>query len=75
MIPLTRLDGTAIILNADHIERIEQTPDTLVALANGETLIVQESPDEIVARVVAYKRDIHHGDPARRWRVAGGAGS
>jgi flagellar protein FlbD len=75
MIAVTRLDGTPIVLNADHIERVEQTPDTLVALTNGETLIVQETPDEIVDRVLAYKRHIHQGDPARRLRVAGGAGS
>lgn len=75
MIAVTRLDGSAIILNADHIERVEPTPDTLIALTNGETLIVQETLDEVVARVLAYKRDIHHGDPAGRLRLAGGGGS
>ncbi|MGE3276397.1 MAG: flagellar FlbD family protein [Vicinamibacterales bacterium] len=73
MIAVTRLDGSTLILNAEQIERIEQTPDTLIALVNGETLLVQESPDAVVERVVDYKRQIHHGHPAAHLRLAGGA--
>lgn len=74
MIAVTRLDGSAIVLNADQIERIERTPDTLIALVNGETLLVQESPEDLVDRVVGYKRLIHH-DSARHLSLARGARS
>ena len=56
MITITHLDGSAAIVNLDLIERIERTPDTLIVFANGHTLIVRESPEELVERAVAYKR-------------------
>ncbi|MEW6320984.1 MAG: flagellar FlbD family protein [Acidobacteriota bacterium] len=59
MIPVTRLDGTELLVNAELVERIEQTPDTLITLINGESLIVREAPDELMRRIVAYKQQIH----------------
>lgn len=56
MINVTRLDGTELVVNAELIELVEATPDTHLSLVDGRTLIVQESPDEVVARVVAYRR-------------------
>ena len=58
MIAVTRLDGTEIVVNVDLIEHIEPTPDTLVSLVNGEKLLVRETPDELVARVIRFKRAI-----------------
>jgi flagellar protein FlbD len=58
MIAVTRLDGSALVVNADLVEWIEQTPDTVIALVNGEKLLVRERPDELVRRVVEYKRAI-----------------
>ncbi|HET9729620.1 MAG TPA: flagellar FlbD family protein [Acidimicrobiia bacterium] len=51
MIHVTRLNGPAFALNPDLIERIEATPDTVIHLVDGGTYVVQESVDEIVARV------------------------
>jgi flagellar protein FlbD len=56
MIPVTRLDGTAVIINADQIAWIECHPDTVISLMNGEKLIVRERPDTVVDRVRAFKR-------------------
>lgn len=56
MINVTRLDGTELVVNAELIELVEATPDTHLSLMDGRTLIVQESPAEVVARVVAYRR-------------------
>lgn len=56
MINLTRLDGAELVVNAELIELVEATPDTHLTLVDGRTLIVQESPAEVVARVVAYRR-------------------
>ena len=51
MITVTRLNGPSFSLNADHIERIEATPDTVIHLTNGSDFIVRESPEEVVARI------------------------
>lgn len=61
MISVTRLDGVSMLLNADVIEWVEQTPDTLIGLVNGERVMVRESPEELVRRVVDFKRSVLSG--------------
>ncbi len=51
MINVTRLNGPAFVLNPDHIERIEATPDTVIHLVDGTNYVVVETVDEIVARI------------------------
>jgi len=58
MISVTRLDGQTMFLNNDLIESIEPTPDTLITMSNGEKLYVRETPDDVIDRVVAFKRRI-----------------
>ena len=57
MIRVTRFDGTPIILNADWIQSVENTPDTLITLTSGFKLIVKESTDEVVSRFKKYKQE------------------
>jgi flagellar protein FlbD len=71
VIAITRLDGAAMWLNIDLIESIEATPDTLVSMVNGDKLFVRESPAELVARVLSFKRAIFDSDGGRVPRVAG----
>jgi flagellar protein FlbD len=47
-----------MILNADLIEHIETTPDTVVSLTNGQKFVVLESADEIVSKVIQFRREI-----------------
>jgi|WetSurMetagenome_2_1015567.scaffolds.fasta_scaffold28410_2 flagellar protein FlbD len=65
MIPVTRLDGVSILLNDEVVQWIEQTPDTLLGLLNGERVLVRESPEELLRRIVAFKRSVMTG-PALR---------
>jgi flagellar protein FlbD len=58
MIRLTRINHLPIILNSDLIEHIEVTPDTVVTLTNGQKYLVLESPDDVVDRVVDFRRRI-----------------
>jgi flagellar protein FlbD len=58
MIYVTRLNHTSVVLNADLIESIETTPDTVISLTTGQKLMVRETAEEIVARVVQYRRSI-----------------
>lgn len=61
MIQLTKFNSDSrkkgeFILNAEIIQTIEETPDTVITLVNGEKLIVEEPMDEIVRRVMKYRR-------------------
>lgn len=58
MIHLTRINHADLIVNADLIEHIEVTPDTVVSLTSGQKFMVLESADEVVRRVVEYRRSI-----------------
>ena len=58
MIEVTHLDGSSGVVNTDLIERIERTPDTLIVMANGNQLIVKETPEELVERTRIFKRGL-----------------
>ncbi|QBR92378.1 flagellar FlbD family protein [Nocardioides euryhalodurans] len=58
MILLTRLSGTAFVLNADLIERLDSTPDTVVTLVDGTKYVVAESMNEIADLVRTYRGEI-----------------
>ena len=56
MIALTRLNGSRFVINAEMIRTIEERPDTTIVLMNGDTFIVRERLDEVVAKAVEYGR-------------------
>lgn len=58
MISLTRLSGTTFLLNADLVERVDCTPDTVVTLVDGTKYLVSESLDEVLTAVVDYRAAI-----------------
>ncbi|ABQ28221.1 flagellar FlbD family protein [Geotalea uraniireducens] len=58
MIRLTRLDGSELFINPDLIETIEETPDTHIALLNGNRYLVLEPTRIIIDRIVAFKAKI-----------------
>jgi flagellar protein FlbD len=60
MIKLMRLDGSEICLNPDHIEVIEETPDTHITLTNGNRYLVLESALAITEKIIAFKARIMH---------------
>ena len=61
MIYLTRLDGSELVVNADLIETVEHTADTLVTLTDSKKLIVSTPVDEVISRVIAYRQRIARG--------------
>jgi len=61
MIHLTRLSRISLVLNAELIESIEVTTDTVISLTTGQKLVVLESAEEVVKRVVEYRRAIYRG--------------
>ncbi len=60
MIKVTRLNGKELVINADLIETVEATPDTIITLTTNSKYMVKETPEEIVDKVVEYKRRISH---------------
>jgi flagellar protein FlbD len=58
VIELTRLSGERFFLNADLIETVEETPDTVIRLTTGRTVLVEESAAEVRERVKAWQRAI-----------------
>lgn len=55
MIPLTRLNGTPLMVNSDLIKTAEASPDTMLTLITGEKLIVREDCAEVEKRILAYR--------------------
>lgn len=58
MIYLTRLSGQSFLLNAEMIQQVEATPDTIVTLNTGQKIMVQEPVDAVLDAVIKYKRTI-----------------
>jgi flagellar protein FlbD len=56
MIQLTRLNTHPLTVNSDLIKFIEQSPDTLITLVNGEKIVVRESVQEVLERIVEFRR-------------------
>ena len=55
MIQLTRLNSQAFALNTDLIERIEETPDTVLTLIDGTRYIVREPVEDVIDRVISFR--------------------
>lgn len=55
---MTRLNGTTFVINSDLIETVEETPDTVVVLTVGTKYVVQESKEEVIDKVVEFRRRI-----------------
>jgi len=66
MIQLTRLNNSALVVNSDLIKFVEQAPDTVITLLNGEKILVRESAEEVMARVVRFRQRVLGTD----WGVA-----
>ncbi len=64
MIQVTRINHVRFFLNPDLIEFIDTTPDTVITTVKGTKMIVAESPEEVVERIVDYRRRIGAGPQA-----------
>ena len=63
MIHLTRLNQVPLVVNADLIEHIEMTPDTVIFLTTGQKILVRESADEIIEKVIRFRHSLLQGAP------------
>lgn len=58
MIKVTRLNNNVFVLNCEWIETVEATPDTVITLTNGKKYVVAETVEDVVEKVIEYKRKI-----------------
>ncbi len=56
MISVTRFNGTKIYLNAELIQSVEGTPDTVITLTNEVKIIVKEPPQDVIEKIISYQR-------------------
>jgi flagellar protein FlbD len=56
MIWLTRLNNRPLVVNSELIKFIENAPDTVITLVSGEKIVVLETAEEVMSRVVDYRR-------------------
>ncbi len=59
MIELTSLNGKPFVLNDNLIETIECIPETKIMLTTGKFMLVAEDKDEVIKRIIAFRRQIH----------------
>ena len=58
MIRVTRLSDVKFILNAELVQEVEATPDTIITLTCGKKVMVKETVDEVMNAVLEYRRSI-----------------
>jgi uncharacterized protein YlzI (FlbEa/FlbD family) len=61
MIQLTRLNNHPLTVNSDLIKFIEQAPDTVITLMNGEKIVVRENAQDVLERVIQFRRSVLQG--------------
>lgn len=62
VICITRLNGSQVYVNAEHIQALEAMPDTHIQLTNGQSYIAREPVPELVERIIAYQRRVRGTD-------------
>ncbi|MHC4507042.1 MAG: flagellar FlbD family protein [Planctomycetota bacterium] len=58
MIRVTHLNGKPFVVNAELVKFIEETPDTVLSMRDGDRIVVRESASEVVSRAVEYGRSV-----------------
>ncbi len=58
MIKVIRMNGSELVINAELIEFIEATPDTVLTLSTGKKLVLRDSVQEVIDKVMEYRRSI-----------------
>lgn len=58
MIRLTRLNNRSLVVNSELIKFIENAPDTVITLVTGEKIVVLETAEEVMNRILQYRREL-----------------
>ena len=64
VIQLTRLNNTSLAVNSDLVKFVETAPDTVITLITGEKVLVRESTEEVIRRIIDFRRAVLAGLPS-----------
>lgn len=51
-------DNEELVVNVDQIEFVEGHLDTVLSMVNGRKIIIKESKEEVIKKVVEFRRSI-----------------
>lgn len=74
MIIVSRLNGERFGVNAEHIERVEETPDTVLTLVDGKKYLIRESLEDVIDKVVDFRARVLRSSYAPASHADGDAG-
>lgn len=69
MIQLRRLNGMSFTLNAELIEQVDSTPDTVITLITGNNIVVLESASEVTEKVISYRNKVQKNRKDQKVKV------
>lgn len=58
MIEVMRLDGKRYWINPHQIESIETNPDVTLCMLSGKHVVVRNTPEDIIQKIIDYRRRI-----------------
>lgn len=58
MIEVVRLDGKVYWINPHQIERIEENPDVTLVMLSGDKLVIKNTPQDIITKIINYRKQI-----------------
>ena len=67
VILVKRLNGTEFFLNAELIEQVESTPDTVITLTTGNNIVVLENRQTVIERILEYRRQLLAKKDDKKW--------
>lgn len=60
MILVKKINQQKIVVNAELIATIEFSPHAVMLLTTGDKVIVDETPESLIAKVIEYRRSVHN---------------
>jgi len=67
MILVKKINGDEIIVNCQLIQTIEFMPHAVLSLTTGEKIIIDETRDDLLRKIIEYKRTIAQRMEAMEW--------
>jgi len=67
MIVVKKVNQQEIIVNCELIVTIEFTPDAVMSLTTGDKIIVDETKEDLLRKIIEYKRSVNYPPEVVAW--------